>query len=203
MRKILCIGRQFGSGGHQLAKNFAERAGIDYHDKKLIDRAIEKSGLSRVIMEKADERVANPFLQPVYYEGNSPKYYGKNANDILFEAQKEVILEEAAANDCVFVGRCADYILKKNTDYCVRSIFIAAPMDYRIQRTMERDRLNEKDAAAKIRKMDKARSAYYNYYTDCDWGKPSDYDYCINMASNSEEEILHLLMQLFNQMNLH
>ena len=91
MRKIICIGRQFGSGGHLIAKRFAKQAGIEYYDRRIVERAIEVSGMARGIMERADERMAHPLLQPIYYEGNSKKYYGKNANDILFEVQREII----------------------------------------------------------------------------------------------------------------
>ncbi len=199
MRKIICIGRQFGSGGHLIARTFAQQAGLEYYDKRLFEHAVETSGITRNILEQADERMANPLYQPVYYEGNFKKYYGKNANDILFEVQKELILQEAETKDCVFVGRCADYILKKHTDYIVRSIFFTAPMDYRIHKTMENDGLNEKDASVRVRKMDKKRSAYYNYYTGRDWGKPSDYNYCMNTADNSEEEIMNLLLHIYQQ----
>ena len=120
-----------------------------------MERAIEASGIAGEILERADERTAHPLWQPIYYEGNSKKYYGKNANDILFEAQKKIILEEAGKGDAVFVGRCADYILKEFTNCSVRSIFFTAPMEYRIR--MEIDKLSEKEAAAKIRKEDKVR----------------------------------------------
>ena len=199
MRKIICIGRQFGSGGHWIAKKFAEQAGMEYFDKKLFEHAVEASGITRNILELADERTANPLLQPIYYEGNSKKYYGKNANDILFEVQKEQILKEAETKDCVFVGRCPANILKKYTEYFVKSVFFTAPMEYRIQKTMENDGLNEKEASVRVRKMDKKRSAYYNYYTGRDWGKPSDYNYCMNTAENSEKEIIDLLLHIYEQ----
>ncbi|MCI8668368.1 MAG: cytidylate kinase-like family protein [Lachnospiraceae bacterium] len=199
MRKIICIGRQFGSGGHLIARKIAEQTGMEYYDKKLFEYAVETSGFTRNILEHADECMANPLLQPIYYEGNSKKYYGKNANDILFEVQKELILKAAETKDCVFVGRCADDILKKYTDYFVKSIFFTAPMEYRIQRTMANDGLDEKAASVQVRKMDKKRSAYYNYYTGRDWGKPSDYNYCINTAENSEKEIMDLLLHIYEQ----
>lgn len=196
MRKILCIGRQFGSGGHLIAKEFAKHVGVRYYDKKIVEYAIETSGITKEILEHADERIAHPLWQPIYYEGDK-KYFGKNANDILFEAQKEIILKDAAKEDCVFVGRCADYILKVETDYCIKSIFFVAPMEYRIKRTAETDGLTEKEASVRVRKMDKIRSAYYNYYTGHDWGKPSDYNYCINTAENAEEEIVALMEGLY------
>ncbi len=87
MRKIICIGRQFGSGGHWIAKKFAEQAGMEYFDKKLFEHAVEASGITRNILELADERTANPLLQPIYYEGNSKKYYGKNLyNNRIFNS---------------------------------------------------------------------------------------------------------------------
>lgn len=84
--------------------------------------------------------------------------------------------------------RCADYILKEFTNCSVRSIFLTAPMEYRIRQTMEIDKLSEKTATDKIRKEDKVRSVYYNFYTGHDWGKPSDYNYCINTVENREAE---------------
>ena len=148
-------------------------------------------------MERADERTAHPLLQTVYYEGSSKKYYGKNANDISFEAQKEIILEDAAKGDSIFVGRCADVILKENTNYEVKSIFFTAPIEFRVRQTMATDCLSEKEALAKVRKMDKLRKAFYNYYTGKDWGKASNYDYCVNTESNSKEEMIALLMHVY------
>ena len=104
MKKIICIGRQFGSGGHYIAQKFAKQEGIAYIDRKIVERAIEASGIAGEILERAEERTAHPLWQPIYYEGNSKEYYGKNANDILFEAQKKIILEEVGKGDAVFVG---------------------------------------------------------------------------------------------------
>jgi len=155
MKDIICVGRQFGTGGHIIAKEFANRMGLKYIDCRLLEN---ECGV----------------------EGASEK----------FQIQKEIILKEAEENDCIFVGRCADYILKNYSEHNVKSIFFVAPMKYRIKKTMEADELTEKQAASKVRKMDSQRSAFYNYHTGCNWGKPSDYNYCINTAVNSKEEIL-------------
>lgn len=200
MRKVICIGRQFGSGGHRIAQKLAKMEEIAYFDKKIFAAAVEKSGISEQILKKAEELKPNPFLQPIYYEGNSKEYYGKNANDILFEVQKQIILEIAEEQDCVIVGRCADQILKSNTDYKVISAFIVAPMECRIRCVMEREGLNEKDAATRIRKEDKARAAYYSFYTDKDWGKPSDYDFCINVSDDNEEMVLSVLDFIYKEL---
>lgn len=200
MRKIICIGREFGSGGHLVAKKFAEQTGIVYYDKKLFEYAVTQIGIQREILEKAEEKKANALLQPIYYEGELKKYYGKNANDILFEAQKEMILKIASEQDCVIVGRCADFILKSETDFAVKSVFFNAPLEYRIRRTMELDGLKLSDCGTKVHKMDKNRSAYYNYYTERDWGKPDNYDICINTAYNAEEYILNILECIYKNM---
>lgn len=200
MRKIICIGRQFGSGGHFIAHKLSERLGIPYYDKKIFDEAVSSGVLSHEILKKAEEKTAHPFLQTVYYEGDKKDFYGMNANDILFELQKDLILNYAEKSDCIIVGRCADYILNTNTDYSVKSIFMTAPMEYRIASTMKIDSLNEKKAAAKIRKSDKARSSYYNYYTSYDWGKPSDYDFCINTADNNHDFITEILCKIYQCM---
>lgn len=200
MRKIICIGRQYGSGGHKLAHLLAERLNVPYYDKKIFEDAISKSGMNAEILKKAEERLPNPLLHSIYYAGNSDEYYGKSANEILYLAQTSIILEYAEKSDCIIVGRCADAILTENTNYSVKSIFVTAPMSYRIQATMTNDNTNEKNAAAIIRKADKHRSAYYNYYTGKDWGKASDYDFCINSATNDWENILDFLTALYKSM---
>lgn len=200
MRKVICIGRQYGSGGHKLARTLAERLNVPYYDKKILEDAITKSGLNAEILQNAEERLPNPLLHSIYYEGNSSDYYGKSANEILYMAQKAMILEYAEKSDCLIVGRCADVILKENTDHAVKSIFVAAPMSYRIAATMKNDNVNEKDAATIIRKADKRRSAYYDYYTGKDWGKTSDYDFCINTATNNWESIIEILTSVYKAM---
>lgn len=200
MRKIICIGRQFGSGGHYIARQMAECLDIAYYDKKIFDEAVRAGVLSEKILKQAEEKMAHPLLQPIYFEGSQKEYFGKNANDILFELQKKLILEYADRSDCVIVGRCADYILKKETNYTVKSIFMTAPMEERIRATMKMDSLDEKAAGAKVRKTDKKRSVYYNYYTSCDWGKPSDYDLCVNTCSNNIDFIVKLLCEMFRHM---
>ncbi len=200
MRKIICIGRQFGSGGHNLAHALAEHLSIPYYDKKILEDAVAKSGVREEILRKAEEQLPNSLLHSIYYEGNSTDYYGKSANEILYIAQRHVILEYAGKSDCIIVGRCADVILKECPEYAVKSIFVTAPMEYRIATTMQKDHLEEKAAAALIRKSDKKRSAYYAYHTGKDWGKASDYDFCVNTATNGMEILVELLGEMYQRM---
>ena len=200
MRKIICIGRQFGSGGHNLAHALAEYLTIPYYDKKILEDAVIKSGMREEIMKKAEEQLPNALLHSIYYEGNSTDYYGKSANELLYMAQRHVILEYAEKSDCIIVGRCADVILKEHQEYAVKSIFVAAPMEHRIATTMKKDNLEEKAAAALIRKSDKKRSAYYAYHTGKDWGKASDYDFCVNTATTGMGTLVDLCEELYRRM---
>ncbi|MCM1227225.1 MAG: cytidylate kinase-like family protein [Clostridium sp.] len=200
MSKIICIGRQYGSGGHKIAQALAEELNIPYYDKKILDDAIVKSGMNAEVLKNAEERLPNPLLHAIYYEGNSNDYYGKNANEILYMTQKELILEYAEKSGCIIVGRCADVILKENTNHAVKSIFANASMSYRIAATMKNESIDEKSAASVIRKADKRRSAYYSYHTGKDWGKASDYDFCINTATNDWKDIITLLSYIYQSM---
>lgn len=200
MRKIICIGRQFGSGGHNLAHALAEHLAIPYYDKKILEDAVIKSGMRAEIMKKAEEQLPNSLLHSIYYEGNSTEYYGKSANEILYMAQRHIILEYAEESDCIIVGRCADAILKESSEYAVKSIFVTAPMEYRIAATMQKDHLEEKAAASLVRKSDKKRSAYYAYHTSKDWGKASDYDFCFNTATNGMDILVDLLDGIYRRM---
>ena len=200
MRRIICIGRQCGSNGHVIAQKTAEKLNIPCYDKEILEKAVQSSGLSKDILEKADEKAANPFLYSVWYDGISAEYHGRSTNDILFLAEQKIILDFAAEHDCVFVGRCADYILKKDPQFSVLSVYITAATDYKIQTIMATNHLNEKDAANLIRRTDKARKTYYDYYTGNDWGKPSDYDITLNASSLGESRIVDFLTRIYETM---
>ena len=177
----ICISREFGSGGRKIGELAAEQAGYRFLDRKLVEEAAERSGIAMEHLEKEDEKKANPWLHNVWYKSEDESLRGLSANDILFRVQSRYILECARKGSNVFVGRCADYVMKK-AEIPYVSIFITAPFDYRVFRIMEREHLYEKDAQALVRKTDKRRKAYYNYYTEGGWGKPDNYDICINSS---------------------
>lgn len=200
MHNIICIGRQSGSNGRLIARKTAEKLGIACYDRELLEKAVQTSGISKELIENADEKVANPFLYTTLYSGSSNEYFGKNANDILFLAQRQIILDIASKEDCVFVGRCADDILRKKGGCGLLCAFITASMEYRIKTVMTRDGLSEKAAADYVRKVDRSRKAYYDFYTDNDWGKPSDYDVTLNASSLGEDRIVDTLAYLYREM---
>ena len=119
------------------------------------------------------------------------------ANDMLYLAYNSIIRELAEKGDCVFVGRCADYILEQ-AELKHISLFVAAPFEWRVKRKMEQLSIDEKEATTLVRKKDKDRKAYYDYYTGRSWGRPHNYDLCINSASYGLSETETLILKLLD-----
>ena len=141
---IICIGREFGSGGHEIGRKVAEKLGLELYDRDLIDRAAEKIvAMPKDVLEKADEKKRNPWLHEVWYDVPNQELNGMTANEALHLAYNSIIRELAEKGDCVFVGRCADYILEQaKIDHI--SLFIAAPFEWRVKRKMEQLSIDEK-----------------------------------------------------------
>lgn len=181
---IVTIGRQFGSGGRTIGKKLAEQLGIPYYDKELINLASKESGICGEFFEKADEKTSSSLLKALAmgFTMNNAIFQSNDylSNESLFQIQSEVIRKVAAEQSCVLVGRCADYILREDKN-CM-SVFISARMEDRIQRAVGYARIEEKEAEEYIRKVDKSRASYYNYYTDKIWGAAESYDLCINSS---------------------
>lgn len=181
---IITIGRQFGSGGRSIGKKLAEKLGIAYYDKELINLASKESGICGEFFEKADEKTTGSLLKALAmgFSMNNAIFQSNDylSNESLFQIQSDVIRKVAAEQSCILVGRCADYILREDPD-CI-SVFISACPEDRIKRTMEYNKINEKEAEEYIHKADKSRASYYNYYTDKDWGAAESYDLCINSS---------------------
>ena len=178
---VITIGRQYGSDGRKIAKELAQRLGFKFYDKEL----------------KADEKRASVWAYPAMTENvwiaEERWYY--SVNDVLYDTEKKIILEKAATEDCVIVGRCANRILKDRDD-CL-SVFVYAPMDFRIKNVMERDSMSEKEARARIRKVDKQRRYHYNYFTDRNWEDMDEYDICIDSSKWSIEKYAKILEKMY------
>lgn len=180
-KKIITIGRQFGSGGHLIGEKVAEKLGFAYYDRKLLDLAAEKSGMCHSVVKEADERAANPWYYAAMSQSGASMGINLCTNDAIFNVQSDIIKEIAKTEDAVIVGRCSDYILR-NQDCELLSVFIYAPLEARIKRTMERDKIGESEAASKIKRHDKQRKLYYDFYTDKKWSAHESY----NLTLNSE-----------------
>lgn len=183
---ILCIGREFGSGGHEIGKRIAQNLNLSFYDQELVEKAVEKHGLPEDIRH-TDEKKTNPWLHKVWYESKDKNLRGLSTNEILFRSQSDVITELADKGDCIFVGRCADYVLDQSGQRNYK-IFISAPLEDRIQRIMKLHDMDQKSALTLIQKTDAQRKQYYEHYTGRHWGKPATYDFCINSSTLGIDE---------------
>ncbi len=198
---FITIGRQFGSNGRAIGKLIADELGLAFYDKELIALAAEKSGMNKELFEQMDEKSSHSLFGGLLGLRNSQldEVYGQNylCNETLFGIQSNLIRELAGKESAVFVGRCADYILKDEPHGL--HIFMYAPLDARIEKVAGEYQLSAKESRALIQKTDKSRAAYYNYYTSKEWGAISSYDICINSALLGLEGSAQLLIQLIQQ----
>jgi len=198
---FITIGRQFGSNGDTIGKMLAQKLNMSFYDKELINIASEKSGIGKEIFEKADEKSSHSIFGGLFGFRNSilDEMYAGNylCNETLFEIQSEVIRDLSKKDSAVFVGRCADYILKEEAHKL--DIFIHANLEDRIKNVTEKYGLSEKESATLIQKQDKQRAAYYNYYTSKKWGDAASYDLCINASAFSLESIVDSIAGLFGE----
>ncbi len=196
MKTIITIGREFGSGGHQIGKILADDLGIPYYDKELLERAAKDSGLCKEIFENQDEKPTSSFLYSLVMDSYSFGYSSNVMNDMplnqkVFLAQFDSIKQLAKEGPCVIIGRCADYALEDNPN--LLSVFIHADMDARVRRIANIYGMTANKASDRIRKNDKSRSSYYNYYTCKEWGNADSYDLCINSAKYGIDGTVELL----------
>ena len=188
-KMVITIGRQFGSGGRAIGKLVAKKLGIPFYDKELIKKIAQESGLSHEILDDYDEKPTNSFLYSLslgaYTYGNS--FTGvpeMPMSDKIFVIQSDAIKEIAKQGPCVIIGRCAESILKDETEHL--SVFIHADFDYRIGRVSEYEKISHDAAAELIRKTDKKRASYHNYYSELKWGDATSYDLCLNGCIGTE-----------------
>lgn len=183
---VVNIGRQLGSGGREIGEKLAARLGIAFYDKELIGIASEESGLCREFFEKADEKASQGIIGglfgmrfPFINDGAIP-VNNCLSNDALFKVQSDVIRRLAKVKSCLFVGRCADYILRENPR-CV-NVFVSASPEARMERLCKTHGISEEEAENMMNKADKRRSEYYNYYSFKTWGAAATYHLCIDSS---------------------
>ena len=180
----ITIGRQYGSGGSEIAKRLGELLGIKVYSTELISLAAEKKGVSPEFLSRVDEKATSSFL---YTVATGASFYRNHhfspdlpINDQLFILQTEIVKEAIAEEPAIFVGRCADYILRKHQKRI--SLFIYADEADRVARVMEREGCNAKQAQDLMTKNDKRRTSYYNFYTGKKWGRSENYHLSINSS---------------------
>ena len=180
---IINIGRQLGSGGHDIGRMLALDFQAKYYDRELLNLAAKESGLSEKIFEQNDEKKG--FFRGLLNLGSphvssGSVYKSGVSQESLFLFQSEAIKKAANEGSCVFVGRCADYVLR-NLPNTV-SVFVTASMDYRVQQIMNKRHLDEDAARKFIEQGESERATYYNYYTGKKWGAAESYDLCIDSS---------------------
>lgn len=184
-RMIITIGRQYGSGGAEVGKKLGKKLGLDVYDKEILKMTSDESGIRESYFHLADEKAGSRLLykivQSMTPENTSPSLGADLVSaDNLFRFQSSVIRKLAQAESCIFIGRCADYILA-GTENLVR-VFIYADMDARIQRIKEKGYYADDEVLKNIRRMDKERREYHRYYTGKDWENLDNYDLMLNSA---------------------
>lgn len=171
MKKIITIGRQFGSGGREVGQKIAQTLHIAYYDKELLAVAAKKSGLSSQFMNTYDEKPTRSFLYSLVMgqRGLFPDSAETTVEQLAANAQRDAILAVAGEGSCVIVGRCADHVLR-NEQGLLR-VFLTADHGDRIQRICRRDSVTTAEAEEKLQRMDRSRAAYYRFRCDQTWGR--------------------------------
>ena len=179
---IINVGRQLGSGGHDIGRMLALDFQAKYYDREILNLAAKESGLSEKIFEQNDEKKG--FFRGLLNLG-VPHLGGGNdkpglTQESLFQFQSDAIQKAAKEGSCVFVGRCADYVLRDFGNTV--NVFITASMGYRIEQIMNKQHLDFEAAQKFIEQKESSRAAYYNYYTGKKWGAAESYDLCIDSS---------------------
>ena len=196
---VINIGRQLGSGGKAVGEAVARRLGIGVYDKQLINLAAEQSGLCPEVFERVDEKESRNLFSTLVAYLRSPfvgsEYAGSNvlSNDALFKIQSDVIRDLAARESCIFVGRCADYILRDHPRRV--DVFISADDEARIHRLRSRTGCTEEEARSMMERGDARRADYYNYYSSKTWGAAATYHLSINSTVFGDEGTADFILE--------
>lgn len=184
-KNVIAIGRQFGSGGHDIGKILAEKLGYDFYDAEIIQMTAGTTGYTPEFVKKKEEIMTNSLL----YDLVNQMYLNTDRQDEapkdkIFEAECQVVRDLAKKGNCVIVGRCADYVLR-NSENCLK-VFFSAPLMSRIRRVAQRQNISEGEAKATVQKNEKLRADNYRYYTRRMWGAAGNFDLSLNTDLGEE-----------------
>ncbi|MDE6638155.1 MAG: cytidylate kinase-like family protein [Muribaculaceae bacterium] len=192
--KIIVIGRQYGGTGRKTGRALAEKLGLPYYDKEIINKVSAKYGYDPDILHRADEKKPSPFRSMLLGKYGVMDMYATSplSRESLYEAQTNVIRQICSEGGCVIVGRTADYIMREHPGLV--SIFIHAPQEWRAKNLMKRgEAASLQEALAKIKKADSDREGYYNYFTGKKWGSADNYHLSIDASLVDPEEMVDLI----------
>ncbi|MCR4675540.1 MAG: cytidylate kinase-like family protein [Lachnospiraceae bacterium] len=189
---LITLGREFGSGGHKIAQIMAEKLGISYYDKNILDHIFDSEHSQIDDISKYDEKTAHPlFTRRVRGHTNSME-------EIIAKKQFEFIQKKADSGESfVIVGRCGETILREYDGLV--SFFVLADKYDKIHRVMDRENRSKHEAIFRIQKMDATRKKYHNYYSDIKWGDARGYDLCVNASCLGIEKTAEVLIEFVNK----
>ncbi len=199
MKILITIGREFGSGGRELGRRIADELGIAYYDNEILEEILKETPYSKAyVQEISESRPVN--LYPIHFgvtwaHSNTPL----NQSIDVYAKQNEVLHKLASASSCVIIGRAADYILK---DYNPFRIFVYADMESKIKRCRERSEdknITDKEIIRHIKKIEKNRRSFYDFYTNTKWGDKSHYDLMVNTSGKNIKKMAHVLALTFKE----
>ena len=191
-RRIITISREFGSGGRTIGKALAERLGYQFYDKEIIDKIVEKTGYNKKIIEEQGEYAPGKNIFSYAFVGRTIN--GMSVSDYLWNVQREIILEIAKNEDCVIVGRCADYILRERKD--VLNVYVHADKEFRAKRIVDLYGESKDKPLRRIEDKDKKRAVNYKYYTDQVWGMSKNYHISLDSSKLGIDRCVELLADL-------
>ncbi|MCD7724154.1 MAG: cytidylate kinase-like family protein [Clostridiales bacterium] len=189
-RRIITISREFGSGGRSIGKQLAERLGYKYYDKELIDKLVEKTGYDKKVIEKEGEYAPGKNIFAYAFVGRTID--GMSVSDYLWKEQREMILEIAEKENCVIVGRCADYILRDRKD--VLNVYIHADKEFRAKRIVELYGESDEKPVKRLEDKDAKRAVNYRYYTDRKWGMSQNYHIALDSGVLGMDKCVEMIL---------
>lgn len=189
--RVICISREFGSGGRTIGKKVAEALGIPCYDSELIHKIALESGFNENYVKKVNEDAPGSFIVSAF----SHSSVGFSNEDYIWRIQYKIITELAQKEPCVIVGRCADYILRDKAD-CLK-VFIHADMHFRADRIVNVYGEREMSPEHRIKEKDKRRAAYHRFYTDMKWGHAQNYDLTLNSGTLGIDKCVEIIKELY------
>ena len=193
--RVITIAREFGSGGHLLGERLSKELGIRLYDKEFIHLAAQESGMDEAYIRKNEQSIPSFWLKSVYAQNKNTVEQSMAPDDVLFVAESKIVQEAAAKEDCVIVGRCADFVLDGQPGLI--RVFCCAGLDAARQRCVQEYGLPADKAESEIKRVNRKRMAQYEYYTGRKWGDPHHYDLVVNTSHVSIEEAFRMIGELY------
>ena len=193
--RVITIAREFGSGGHLLGERLSKELGIRLYDKEFIHLAAQESGMDEAYIRKNEQSIPSFWLKSVYAQNKNTVEQSMAPDDVLFVAESKIVQEAAAKEDCVIVGRCADFVLDGQPGLI--RVFCCAGLEAARQRCVQEYGLPADKAESEIKRVNRKRMAHYEYYTGRKWGDPHHYDLVVNTSHVSIEEAFRMIGELY------